>query len=443
MPTSVVMPALEMAQETGKLISWLKKEGEAVMKGEPLLEIETDKAVMEVESPADGVLAGVKAEAGAEIQVGRTIAWIVKPGEAAPAQEEQAMDAESGRKFGDTSSQVSAQSRGANLHSMEPGAGSMWTRNLGHPSTGASGSSAVPTAGEIKISPKARRLAKEKGVNLSQVIGSGASGEILAADIEAAAGIGSSTAARPGVSAPHGLSAIARLMAERTAESWTTVPHFFVTREVDATALNEARQGFASAMEKSHQVKLTHSDLMVALVARVLARHPRMNASWVSQPSEDARRSISPGATGIRENLDINVSLAMAVGDGVVAPVIAMADKAELGAIAVQRRDLAERARGHRLRPADLAGGTFTISNLGMYEVDSFTAIITPPQAAILAVGRIADRVVAVNGEPAVRPMIALTLSVDHRVADGARAAEFMRDVADAIANPRKWLEKA
>jgi pyruvate dehydrogenase E2 component (dihydrolipoamide acetyltransferase) len=216
-------------------------------------------------------------------------------------------------------------------------------------------------------------------------------------------------------------------MAEQTANSWTTVPHFFVTREVEATALNEARQTLAPQVEKSHGVKLTHSDLFVALVARVLAKHPRLNASWAGD--------------SIRENSDVNISVAMATGDGVVAPVIARADKLELGAIAVQRRDLAERARSNRLRPADLAGGTFTISNLGMYEVDAFTAIIMPPQAAVLAIGGIADRVVAVNGQAAVRPMIALTVSVDHRVADGARAAEFMRDLAGAIGEARKWLE--
>jgi pyruvate dehydrogenase E2 component (dihydrolipoamide acetyltransferase) len=407
MPTSVVMPALEMAQETGKLISWLKKEGETVAKGEPLLEIETDKAVMEIEAPADGVLAGVKAEAGAEIQVGRTIAWIVKPGEAAPAEEAENR-AELGRKFADVHSQVSGQRA-----VREPG-----------------------PSGEIRISPKARRLAKEKGVDLARVLGSGPGGEILAADIEAAqvkAGMTEpfvpshgreDASAAQAMSAAHVLSPVARLMAERTAQSWTTVPHFFVTREIDAEELKQARQTLAGTVERSHQVKLTYGDLLAALVARVLTKHPRLNASWAGD--------------SVGENPEINLSLAMAVGDGVVAPVIRNADKAELGTIAVKRRDLTERARGNKLRPADLVGGTFTISNLGMYDVDSFTAIITPPQSAILAVGRIADRVVAVNGQAAVRPTIALTLSVDHRVADGARAAEFMRDLADAIGNP--WL---
>lgn len=393
------MPALEMAQETGKLIAWLKKEGESVSKGEPLLEIETDKAVMEVESPADGVLAGVKAAAGSEIQVGSTLGWIVKPGEAPPLEEDSA-ESRPARRFAATPV-TSAQLPTASTH-------------------------APASAREIKISPKARRLATEKGVDLAAVRGSGTAGEILAADVLAAA---ESRAAHPAVaSQQESLSAVARLMAERTTHAWTAVPHFFVNREVDATALNDARTALSSAIEQSHGVKLTHTDLFVALIARVLATHPRINASWAGNL--------------IRFNAEVNISLAMAVSDGVIAPVIRKADKSDLGAIAVQRRVLAERARENKLRPGDFSGGTFTISNLGMYEVDSFTAIITPPQAGILAIGRIANRVVVHDGQPAIRPMITLTLSVDHRVADGARGAEFMRDVANAITNPDSWLSK-
>jgi pyruvate dehydrogenase E2 component (dihydrolipoamide acetyltransferase) len=217
------------------------------------------------------------------------------------------------------------------------------------------------------------------------------------------------------------MSAISRLMAERTAESWKTVPHFFLTRGVDAEAINEAKRNLSSEIEKSHGVKLTHTDLLVTVVARVLGKHSRMNASWIGE--------------GIREHPEINVGLAMAVDDGVVAPVIRNADKASLGEIATQRHGLTERARSGKLRPVDLAEGTFTISNLGMFGVDAFTAIIIPPQAAILAVGAIADRVVAVDGRPTVRPMMTLTLSSDHRVVDGARSAEFMRDLAQSITN--------
>jgi pyruvate dehydrogenase E2 component (dihydrolipoamide acetyltransferase) len=394
MAISVVMPALEMAQETGKLVSWLKKEGESVAKGELLLEIETDKAVMEIESPGDGILAGVKVQAGAEVPVGRTIAWILRPGEVLPTDEVAAI---SGRKH----------------------------TGVGTPATTASLSSAPstsqPASQEVKISPKARRLATERGVQLTEAIGSGAGGEILASDILAAAErkTGMAESAVPVESS----SPIARLMAERTTQSWTTVPHFFLVREVDAGPLNEARKKYGPEIEKSRGVKPTHTDLLVALVARVLQKHPRMNASWTKG--------------NVHPNASINVALAMAVDDGVVAPVIHNADKLTLGELATQRRDLTERAHLGRLRPTDLVGGTFAISNLGTFGVDAFTAVIIPPQAAILAVGAIVDRVVPVGvgleARPGVRPMMTLTLSSDHRVVDGARAAEFMRDLVAEI----------
>jgi pyruvate dehydrogenase E2 component (dihydrolipoamide acetyltransferase) len=215
-------------------------------------------------------------------------------------------------------------------------------------------------------------------------------------------------------------------MAERTTQSWTSVPHFFLVRDVDAGPLNEVREKLRPVVQASHGIKLTHSDLLVALVGRALRKHARMNASW--------------GAEGISFHSDVNVALAIAVEDGVVAPVIPHADRAQLGEIAVQRRDLAERAKANRLRPPDIAGATFTISNLGMYDVDGFTAIITPPQAGILAVGRIADRVVPVNGQPGIRPMMTLTLSTDHRVAGGAQAAMFLNDVVEALRKPEEWL---
>src|SRR6266853_238668 len=394
MAISVVMPALEMAQETGKLVSWLKKEGDPVIKGEPLIEIETDKAVMEIESPGEGVLAGIKIQAGTEVPVGQTIAWIVRPGEVPPTDE---LAAASGRKS-TTATRTSA--------------------SANQPTS----SSHSTSAQAAKISPKARRLASERGVNLADLRGSGPGGEILAADIVAAA---ESKAVVPSATADTG-SPISRLMAERTTQSWTTVPHFFVVRDVDAGALNDARHILGAEIQKSHGVKLTHSDLLVALVARVLQKHPRMNSSWAG--------------AGVSKNADINIGLAIAVDDGVVAPVIPKADKASLGEIATQRRDLTDRARGGKLRPNDIAGGTFTISNLGMFGVDAFTAIIIPPQAAILAIGAIAERVVPVDGTPVVRPMMTLTLSCDHRVVDGARAAEFLRDLTAAIAKPQPWL---
>jgi pyruvate dehydrogenase E2 component (dihydrolipoamide acetyltransferase) len=398
MAISVVMPALEMAQETGKLISWLKKEGQAVAKGEPLLEVETDKAVMEIESPGDGLLAGVKVQAGAEVPVGQTIAWIVSPGEVPPADE---VAAASGRKI----------------------------TTAGPPTLSSAEQTLAPTqlaTQTVKISPKARRLAREHGIDLANVRGPGRGGEILASDILTFA---ESTTSSQRTTVERG-SPISRLMAERTTQSWTTVPHFFVVREVDVGALNEARQKLAPEIEKSPGLSLTYSDLLLALVARVLHKHPRINASWTGER--------------VRTNDEINVGLAMAVEEGVVAPVIHHVDRATLGEIAAQRFDLTKRARVHKLGPIDIAGGTFTISNLGMFGVDAFTAIIIPPQAAILAVGAIADRVVPVgvgpDARPGIRPMMTLTLSSDHRVVDGARAAAFMCDVIAAIRNPQQYF---
>jgi pyruvate dehydrogenase E2 component (dihydrolipoamide acetyltransferase) len=408
MAFSVVMPALEMAQETGKLIAWRKQEGDRVAKGEILLEIETDKAVMEIEAQAEGILAGIKASAGEDIPVGQTIAWIVAPGESIPAQDEASAAAPTAR---------------ASSHKVEESA-SAPTVSL---------AAAAPSS--ARISPKARRLAKELGVDISKVHGSGPGGEILASDVQAAAsstpsmqhsvasGSGAKESALGAMEMP---TSIGRLMAERTTQSWTSVPHFFVSRDVDASALNQFRERVVTEIENAHGVRLTHTDLLVALVARVLLKHPRLNASWA--------------ADGIRLHTQVNVGVAIAVHDGVVAAVIPDAHLASLAQIARQRRDVAERARAGKLRPADISDATFTVSNLGMYKVDAFSAIITPPQAAILAVGGISDRVVVLEGKPAVRPIMTLTLSADHRVTDGARAAMFLADLAEAIGEPGKVL---
>jgi pyruvate dehydrogenase E2 component (dihydrolipoamide acetyltransferase) len=389
MAVSVVMPALEMAQETGRLLAWRKQEGDRVTKGEPLLEIETDKAVVEVEAPGDGVLSAVSAAAGAVVPVGQIIAWLVTPGEQVP------------------SSRTSGPSARATAATATATAGGGADVRIGR---------SAPAA---KISPKARRLAQERGVDLSAVKGSGPDGEILAGDIPERAIVesavrGPQSAVRNPQSA---MSTAARLMAERTANSWTTVPHFFLVRDIDASALTAAREQYAGA---------SHTDLLVALAARVLMKHPAMNASWID------------GA--IRTNPNVNVALAIAASDAVVTGVIHDAARLPVADIALRRQELTARARAGRLQPQDISGATFTISNLGMYKVDAFTAIIVPPQAGILAVGAIADRVVAVAGQPAVRSMMTATLSCDHRVIDGARAAAFLNDLADSVQRPDAWL---
>jgi pyruvate dehydrogenase E2 component (dihydrolipoamide acetyltransferase) len=408
MAVSVVMPALEMAQETGKLVSWRKKEGEKVAKGEMLLEVETDKAVVEIEAQAEGILGGVTARVGDVVPVGQTIAWLLKPGEQAPAT---TVQTQSGRTMDKTSAAAAS------------------------PAAAAAPASDAASAGPARISPKARRLAKELGVDVTRLRGSGPDGEVVAEDVQAAAKA-AATATSPAVVPPAAAaptpgaqpgpiepsSSIGRLMAERTTQSWTTVPHFFVTRDVDGGALVSLRDRLGPSVEKNSGVKLTYTDLLTAIVARVLTRHPRMNASWIGDT--------------IKANPHVKVGLAMAVNDGVVVGVIHNADGGEIAGIAVQRRDLTERARSGKLTPADITGATFTISNLGMYHVDQFTAIIVPPQAGILAVGAMSDRVVPMPGALipiGVRPMLTLTLSCDHRVVDGARGAAFLHDVVEAI----------
>ena len=384
MAISVVMPALELAQETGKVLAWIKKEGDTVAKGEPLLEIETDKVSFELEAQADGILAGIRSREGDVVPVGQIIAWLVAPGEQPPVESESA-----GRGMAEQARPMTAASA---------------------PAMAASIPAKPPASAGPRISPKARRIAEEKGVDITKITGTGPDGQITGDDVLRAA-----EAPAPAES----LSAIARLMAERTAQSWTTVPHFFLARDVDAGALLDAR-------EQLGRDKFTHTDFLIALVARTLLHHPKMNASWTG--------------SAIRLNPDVNISLAIAVPEGVVGAVIPNASTAALAEIATQRKDLAERAKSGRLRPTDITGGTFTISNLGMFGIDAFSAIITPPQAAVLAVGRIADRVVAVNGQPAIRPTMTITLSSDHRVVDGAQAAAFLNDLAEALEQPLKKL---
>jgi pyruvate dehydrogenase E2 component (dihydrolipoamide acetyltransferase) len=348
--------------------------------------------VVEVEAPGDGVLAGVTADVGAVIPVGQTIAWLVAPGEKPPTKVVTAAPAARAPSGVERSVVAATQL------------------------------SAQPSVSAPQISPKARRLAKELGVDIMRLRGTGPDGTITTEDVQAFA-VGKSAAASSG---GEPLSQIARLMAERTTQSWTSVPHFFLVRDVDAGGLVDLSKKLSPEIEKTYGARLTITDLLIALVAKVLAKHPRMNSSWT--------------VDGIRANPEINISVAMAVKDGVIGAVIHKANTTQLGEISAQRRDLTERARAGRLRPADITGGTFTISNLGMYKVDAFSAIITPPQAAILAVGSISDRVVPVDGKPGIRPMMTMTLSGDHRVVDGAKAAEFLSELAEAIRVPEKWL---
>jgi pyruvate dehydrogenase E2 component (dihydrolipoamide acetyltransferase) len=430
------MPALEMAQETGKLIRWLKHEGDAVAKGEPVMEVETDKVTVEIEATASGTLGGIIAREGDDIQVGRTIAWILAPGESAPTASASTAPTATGRTLAVvTASPVArriAEEHGIDLATVKPAGGRIEKADMlayieqRTANTSSSDATQQTSANRlIPASPKARRLAAERGIDLVRVSGSGPDGAVLVADVSAAVPLIPKTpvvTTSPQPAEVESLSNAWRVMAERVTTSWTSVPHFYLMREVSARSLVDMRARITPAIEKRISLKPTYTDLLIKLVAAALRDHPRLNASWINGE--------------IRLNHEINVGIATAIDDGLIVPVIQRADELSIGEITTQRNNLVTRANANKLRPADIAGGTFTITNLGMYHVDIFNAIINAPQAAILAVGRIADRVVPINGEPAIRPMMILSLACDHRVVDGARAAKFLDDLANLIEEP-------
>lgn len=426
MATDIIMPALEMAQETGKILRWLKAEGSPVTKGEPIMEIETDKVTVEIESPASGTLANITAREGDVIPVGQTIAWVLGAGESAPTV---APAVQSGRTI-PRSIEISAspvarkmaEEHGIDLTLIKPQGGRVEKADV----QSYIEKQRAPSPwegkgwgeGRIPASPKARRLASECGVDISALRGTGPNGAIIAADVPIISPVSKSLLATDHSPLPT----VWRVMAERMTQSWTTVPHFYLLRDVDASGLVELRKRILPVIEKRGGVKPTYTDLLIKMIAVVLRDHPRVNASWVDG--------------SIRLNDVVNVGLAIAIEDGLTVPVIHNTDKQSIGEIAARRMDLVERANAGKLKPADITGGTFTLTNLGMYNVDAFNAIINAPQAAILATGRITDRVVAVNSQPVVRPMMTLSLSCDHRVVDGARGAKFLDDLANLIEEP-------
>jgi pyruvate dehydrogenase E2 component (dihydrolipoamide acetyltransferase) len=435
MPTNVIMPALEMAQETGKVVRWLKSPGDTVSKGEPILEIETDKVTVEIEAPASGVLGNVTAQEGDVVPVGQTIAVIAAPNEARVPEPAVAVTSARHAATAATPAPPSAvkasplarkiaEQHGVDIAQIKTASGRVekadvvaYVEGLKAPAAAGNGAAQLSPA-----SPKARRLAAERGVDLSALRGSGPSGAVLVEDVLAAKPAAAGVAPTPRIEAPApSVGTVWRIMAERMTQSWTTAPHFYLVREVNASRLIAWRE-----RAKLKTPGLTYTDLLVKLVAAAIAQHPRVNVSW-----KDGT---------IVQHPDINIGLAVAIDDGLVVPVIHRADTLTLAEIAARRADLSARAQTGKLRPADIQAGTFTISNLGMYGVDAFNAIVNPPQAAILAVGRIADRVVAVNGQPAVHPMMVLTLSCDHRALDGARGAQFLSALTELLEEPLTLL---
>lgn len=430
MATDVIMPALGMSQEKGKILKWLKREGESVSKGEPLMEIETDKATVEVEAPATGILASVSATEGEEVPVAQVIALILAPGEAAPsratfgsapAASSVPSRAEHPALFDVTpvAKRVAAENN-VDLAAITPKGSRIEKSDIVAYLEAQKGRITSPhRTGRLPASPKARCLAAERGIDLATLRGTGPSGAIQAQDI-----LSGQVNPKP-TTMPQTLplSNIWQIMVERISQSWTTVPHFYLLREVNATQLISWH---AIARRQSTE-KITITDLLVKIVAVALSKHPRVNASWKDK--------------NINLNQQINIGIAVAIEDGLVAPVIQQANELAVDKIAQLRNDLVTRAQSGKLRLEDISGGTFTVSNLGMYGVDTFNAIVNPPQAALLAVGRITERVVALNGQPCVQPTMMLSLSCDHRVVDGARGAEFLRTVADLIEEPAPLLQ--
>lgn len=454
MPTHVIMPVLGIAQDFGKILHWYKSEGQMVQKGEPLLEVETDKAVVEIEAPVSGVLARIVAPEGKDVPVTEVVAVILGPGEedvvlaSPPAPVE---NRETPSYLQTPSEPVSPPSPGQPLSPLQPmtmpisplaariaseshvdlasvkpkGTRIEKADVLAYLEEQKSVVEDTRKAGRFLASPKARRLAVERGVDLSFLKGSGPDGAVLAKDIP----LGQSETLvsapiTPSESAePQSISTIWRIMAERTTQSWTNVPHFFLLREVNTSRLMSWREKLLSHATE----KITYTDLLIRIVAAALRRNPAVNASWQN-------------GTVVRKNA-IHIGLAAAMEDGLVVPVIHNADLLSVEQIAKARTDLVQRAHSGKLRPQDIENGTFTISNLGMYGVDAFNAIINSPQAAILAVGRISERVVPIKGKPSVQPMMTLSLSCDHRVLDGARGAQFLEIIADFIEEPAGLIQ--
>ena len=398
MPTNVIMPALGVAQQTGTLLKWLKAEGQSVTKGEPLMEIETDKSTVEIEAAASGILTRIAAKAGDEVPVGQTIALILAPGEALPTKQAPAAPI---------------------LPPLPRGEGRGEGRATNSTATTTRAISTAPSDGRILASPKAKRIAKEQGIELKSLRGSGPEGSVLADDVQRAA---NENLARPAPSTAHGLlplTPMRRIVGQRMTQSKQSAPHFYISMDVDMTAVTKFR---SAAKERGDQTLPSVNDFILQAAARALKAFPAMNSSFTEQ--------------GIQQHADINIGVAVALEEGLVVPVIRNADRLSLMELAKQSRELADKAQNKKLFPLDYEGGTFTVSNLGMLGVDSFTAIINPPQCAILAVGRVTPRVVTDGDGIEIRSMMTATLSADHRVVDGASAARFLQRVKQALETP-------
>jgi pyruvate dehydrogenase E2 component (dihydrolipoamide acetyltransferase) len=433
MATKVHMEALSPTMEEGQIVQWLKAEGDAVSNGDVLAEIETDKATMELVARGDGVLRRILISAGGTAPVGDVIGVIAGADEdisalvgddagAAPAAAPAKTPAAAPASTQDTDATPAA--------SAEPEA---------HADAEAS-EAAEGTGERVKASPVARRLASEEGVTLQGIRGSGPGGRIVKRDIEEVVRDGvAPQAASTGASAPaahvspasgpesevHPLSQMRKTISRRLVESIGPVPHFFLTIDVDMSRAVEARERINRTMERDG-VRISFNDIVLKSVAMALARHPECNAHW--------------GGDHIRRFNQVHLGVAVAVEDGLITPVIRDAERKGMAAISAEVRELSKRAREKRLKPEEYTGATFSVSNLGMFGIESFTAIINPPEAGILAVGALEERAVVVDGAVVVQPRMRMTMSCDHRVIDGAQGARFLETLRRILEEPLSAL---
>jgi len=378
----------------GRLVKWLVAEGQTIRKGEPVAEVETDKIVTEVEAPADGVLARIVAQPDEAVEVAGLLGWIAAPGEELPPAEE---EPEPQRATVDTAMKAPA------LERKLPG-----------------------DAERVRASPRARRLARDLGVDVQRVRGSGPKGRITGEDVEAYAARMREKGPPPAPEIPARevvpVTSVRALIAQRTAESAQTVAAVTLFTEVEADGLSRLREELSEALGSA----LGYDELFIKIAARVLRDFPNMNVRLTEE--------------GPQQLAQINIGFALDTEQGLLVPVIRDADRKGLRQIAREVQELVERARAGRVLPDELAGGTFTITNLGMYGVECFTPIIYPPQCAILGIGQIAPRAVVVDGELVVRETVWLSLTFDHRLVDGGPAARFMQRIARFVGEPRLLL---
>ena len=433
MATEIIMPVLGMTMESGIIVEWMKKEGDSVTEGEVLFNVETDKSVMEVEARAAGTLLKILHGPGDEVPIQQVIGYIGSQGET--------IDGNGGGDTGggavsEAVSSVDAAGTGA---IDAPGDD---TPAIVSPEQNGQGMPVMAVTDgrpdRIKISPKARKHARDLGVAIENIVGTGPGGRIVFSDVEAHAAQAPATApapsAVPAMAGPGSkriqsrapLSGLRKVAAARLAESASTVPHFFLTMDVDMTRITSLREQLLAYGEKRGLARVSVNDLIIKAAGITLRAFPAVNASL--------------DGNEIVQYADVNVGFAVALDDGLVVPVVASADQKSVFEIAAITRALGEKARGKGLGPEDYGYGTFTISNLGMYGVDQFTAIINPPEAAILAVGRIKDTPVAVDGKVEIKAMMSITLSSDHRLIDGAVSGRFLAHFRDILEQPLELL---